>query len=221
VWNVICCVGKKIRGAIMQRVFFLAALGIYLSLSPSEALADPFIVDQTNPWDNCTFGCGFLNIGLFSPIGQSFTPTLRSLDDVEIVVNGFPLLPSDLEVEIRAGTITGTILGAASGPSYTSSVHDALIAHFDFASSINLTPGNSYVIEVISQNPTMLLAFPGTSNPYPSGTAIRSGTPDPTFDFYFSEGPHVPEPSSLVLLGSAAGAAMWFHRRRQRSGFAK
>src|SRR5215831_8642266 len=141
----------------MERPYvFIVALGIFLSLSPSEALADPFVVDQANPWDNCTFGCTFLNIELFSPIGQSFTPTQASLRDVEIVVNGFPLLPSDLEVEIRSGTITGTILGAASNPSYTSSVDDALIAHFDFASSISLTPGNLYVIDVISQNSTLL-----------------------------------------------------------------
>jgi hypothetical protein len=206
----------------MRTCFFLTALGICLNLSPYKAFGDSFVVDQTNPWDSCNsgFGCTGLNFQNFGPFGQSFTPSLPSLYGVQIVVSPATLgpLPSDLEVEIRADTIAGTILGTASDPSYTSATPLFLgfsFANFDFGSSIALTPGNLYVIDVIAPTTSVLLEGPDIPNPYPGGTAIGFGTPQPTFDFYFSEGP-VPEPSPVVLLASAVGAAMWFHRRRQR-----
>lgn len=174
----------------MRKSFLLAALGIYLNLSPYKAFADSFIVDQTNPWDGCSsgFGCTGLNFQDFGPIGQSFTPSLPSLTDVQIVVSPATLdpLPSDLEVEIRAGTIAGAILGTASGPSYTSATPLFLgfsFADFDFGSSIALTPGNLYVIDVIAPTTSVLLGGPDTPNPYPPryGDRVRDAPTDLRF----------------------------------------
>jgi len=218
-------VGKDAGGTGHEKCFLFVALGIYLSLSPSKALADPFTVDQTNPWDACSAGCLGVNVQYFSPMGQSFTPSLPSLDDVQIVVSPATLgpLPSDLELEIRAGTIAGPILGTASDPSYTSAIppfEGFSFAHFDFGPSIALTPGSLCVIDVIAPTTSVFLEGQGGGNPYPGGTAIEFGMTQPAYDFYFSEGP-VPEPSPVVLLASAAGAAMWFHRRRHRTPSAR
>jgi hypothetical protein len=46
----------------MRKCFLLAALCIYLNLSPSKAFADLFVVDQTNQWDGCNSACTGLNV---------------------------------------------------------------------------------------------------------------------------------------------------------------
>jgi hypothetical protein len=199
----------------MKRLLLLGIFGTCSGLTSFKAFADPFVVDQAKPFNNCAGGCTGLNIQVFSQIGQSFTPTLGSLNDVELVVSpGGLVLPSDLKIEIRAGTITGAILGTASSPSYSSTGFlNFDLAHFDFGSTISLVPGGTYVITVIA--PTTTAFLEGQFDGYAGGTGFEFGAPVADLDFYFREGPSVPEPSSVLLLASIVGAAIWIRRQNR------
>ena len=204
----------------MRKSLFVAVLGLCFTAGSTKALADTFIVDQANLFDDCSRGCFGYNVQDFAPIGQSFTPTLASLHDVEVAVEpaaipGLP--PSNLILEIRAGSITGTVLGTATNPVYSSTGYeDSYFALFDFNPTITLVPGDSYVFDLEAPAATAFLMLPDANNPYPGGTAFLSGAPrGGGGDFYFSEGPQVPEPFSMALLATAAGATFWLRRARR------
>lgn len=155
------------------------------------------------------------NIGVFAPIGQSFTPTLSGLDAVELMMIDSEGPPGNVFVRIRTDTINGSIIGT----SFTNSLPDgsAGILHFDFASTVALTPGNVYVIEAVLESGSSNVHWIGSdSNPYSGGTAFLAGGVWADDDMWFREGLHtaVPEPSTFALcvLG-ALSLAIWHGRR--------
>jgi len=180
--------------------------------------AHPFTIDQANDLGPPP---GALSIPPFSPIGQEFTPTLSSLDVVELTTNeGLPGTPgngigADLFVRIRSGSIIGTILGTSSTVSLPDPSDFTLeLTHFDFPSSVPLTPGDLHVIEVVQSGGDPRYLWTANSF-YPGGVRIVNGLGEPDrVDFWFREGPvSVPEPSALLLLGSGlAGLALWKRR---------
>jgi hypothetical protein len=144
------------------------------------------------------------------PLGQSFTPAFDSID-VSAFFLGGGAGPFNVQVNLRSGSITGAILGTSGVVSYTGSgVYD-----FFFPSSIALTPGTKYYLQLFLPTPAPVSAQL-TSIQYTGGDAIINGTTFTGEDFWFQEGvvSNVPEPSLAALLVVGGSALCWMRRRK-------
>lgn len=203
----------------------IAPITAVLALVAMPALAID-VVDQQNTGP---IGGGFTISA--SPIGQSFVPTQGTLDFVELQINDQnPEFGTavDIAVRIRANDIAGAVLGTSNTVSFADQVNtipsqgfqQVELVRFDFASSVTLTPGSTYVLEPFKIGGISDLGIFGTGfgiDAYAPGLSYFQGAPfsgpDAPFDLWFREGSVavVPEPSSwalmtLVLLGVAARA---------------
>ncbi|MDH3199017.1 MAG: hypothetical protein OEO21_12340 [Candidatus Krumholzibacteria bacterium] len=185
------------RNVIAAFVFCVLAVGPVAA----EQTAHPFVPDQSN--DLILTSQGFVIPG-FGQVGQSFVPTFSLLDVVELQMNS-QLTESGgtAVVQIRSGTIAGPILGvsqSASVPPYPGPAFT--LAHFDFLVPVALTPGSTYVIEVIAISGTMGVFTSGFgANTYPQGTAFFMGAAQPGDDLWFREGSGVVVPVAEVSWG--------------------
>jgi hypothetical protein len=102
--------------AAKRRVsLFVAALLLVLLSAPRTVTADSFTIDQANdfvPNFLNPFGLGIV-VKFNSPIGQEFIPAFSSLDIVELKIDLVFTDHADFLVNIRAGTITGPIVGTS------------------------------------------------------------------------------------------------------------
>jgi hypothetical protein len=200
----------------MKPVILVALVAVLLLGSTGRASADPFIVDQSQ---TLTLFSDFLVLS--GSYGQSFTPSLPSVHDVEIPlgISGIGVPPPTVTVNIRSGSIGGPILGSSAPTAVVDIGSDPLNpipTHFDLLSSVPLTPGTQYFIEFFAPG---YLVPDQEGFPYPGGTEFGDGIPVPTNSLWFREGPAaiaIPEPSSPALLGlGAAALAGWRLRRRK------
>jgi PEP-CTERM motif len=201
----------------LDRVLRLGwTLGLALTMTMGVARAST-IIDQS---DTFPFP-SFLNIQLFSPIGQSFTPTLDSLNFVQIFSDSFGGgFPATLQTTVFSGILFGSPLGTSEPLTLPAGFEGS--STFFFPSSVALTPGDLYSFEVsVLSGATWGLGESGVGN-YSGGTAIISGVPvtaPPGDDFWFVEGIETkatPEPSSLILLASGLAFLGAGHVRRRK-----
>jgi hypothetical protein len=174
---------------------------IFLAVSISAARADTVTFDQTNTV--FAFGGLFQNVTVFSPIGQSFTPTLASLNFVNLLTEAF--VPSfTLQVDIHFGSISGTILGTSLPTTVLlpSPPFANVLTPFTFSTPVSLVPGNIYVIQVLPVSVAQGLVGSSDANFYPGGTQILGGIAQPNNDLWFQEGIATPEPGMLLLLAA-------------------
>jgi hypothetical protein len=177
---------------VLTYCFGLLLLIVSVTISPAKA---DTIFDQTNT--GLPGGTLSQNLLVFSPLGQSFTPTLTSLNFVNLLTdNG----SATLEVNIRLGSITGPILGT-SQPAVIPFTFAPNFASFSFSTPVTLIAGNLYVIEPFVVSGDTLIVSTNTNN-YPGGTQILAGIPQPNNDLWFQEGISIPEPGALPLLGT-------------------
>jgi len=189
-----------------RAIRWLGLVTVLLAASISSANADT-IFDQTNTGTPETFSATLT----FGPIGQSFTPTLTSLNFVNLmtaaaVLQGSALQPYTLEVDIHSQSIFGTILGTSEpitvqpvcciGPKFAKPV----LTPFQFSTPVALVPGDLYVIQVFAVSEDALVG--STGNTYAGGTMIANGSVQPESDLWFQEGIATPEPDTLLLLGT-------------------
>jgi hypothetical protein len=155
---------------------------------------------------------------IFSPFGQTFTPTLAALDFVQLRLSDSTVnkLGATFLIQIRqGGTGTGAILGTSAGVTladgFGSLADDfgfgfpfgGTPVQFDFATPVALTPGGLHSIEVVKVSGGTFLVYGRQPGDYVGGAVI---TGLPGADLLFLEGlqgevPVVPEPASLALLG--------------------
>jgi PEP-CTERM motif len=164
------------------------------------------IIDQSN---TTALPSLFQSIQTFTPIGQSFTPTLTSLDFFDVYTEDFVLnngMGATLEVEIFSGVLQ-TPLGTSLPTALPSNF--AGPTDFTFATPVPLVPGDLFSAQVIVISGdnwglgSGLGNTGGSASTYPGGDQILGGVLQPSNDLWFQEGTTTPEPSTLLLVGSA------------------
>jgi hypothetical protein len=155
---------------------------------------------------------GLISIQPFQPMGQSFTPTLPSVEFVRLAlqdINFGNALGATLYVNLRSGSITGAVLAASSPVFMPDSFFG--VTNFFFSPGASLTPGTTYYLQPVVQSGDVwgVAAYNGYN--YTGGTEFLQGAPFGNNDLWFREGV-VPEPSSLSLVLLGVGA--FVYRRR-------
>lgn len=194
---------KQIRLiSLIPRVSIVLVLVIVLAATIGVAQAGE-IIDQSNT--NFTPPL-FQSIQFFTPIGQSFTPQLTSLNFFDVFTEDFGTsngMGATLEIEIFSGVLQNLL-----GTSQPTVLPDNFAGptHFIFANPVPLVPGNLFSAQVIvtSGDNWGLGSSGGPNSSYPGGDEILLGSPQTNNDLWFQEGitTTTPEPSTLLLLGS-------------------
>jgi hypothetical protein len=188
----------------MWRVISATLLIVMLASERAvSAQLHTFLVDQHNDVALATSGRGIP--GTFSPLGQSFIPNFDSLDAVELELFAICTtgLSQAVSVQIRSGSITGPVIGV-SAVVLVACMAAPGIQHFDFAVPVALTPGGTYVIEVVPgpiNAGDFIAVFLHSANPYAFGTAILSGAADSDKDLWFREGSSLVTPTAPTTWG--------------------
>jgi hypothetical protein len=192
------------------RMMTLAAM----ALAGSQFASAGAIIDQQNTFTNSYFGPS-------SAPGQSFTPSLNGIDfaTFSLATTG---ASSTLVVNLFSGAgYGGTLLGTTSQMLITNAYPDFETVQFNFSSTVALTAGSLYTLQLDLVGGSDIYEQESASNSYSAGDEYGSvGDVQTGYDLVFSEGINssVPEPSTYVLLGSGAILLIGFKRLRgQRS----
>lgn len=167
----------------------------FLFVLPSVA-ASSDIIDQANDSEIPSVGW---NIAGYWPMGQEFTPLLRSVDFVELYVeNWSSSAVGAVQVELRLGSIQGTLLGSTGTVSVPSDFVG--VVRCEFPSTVDVTPGQLHAFVVLDHSLAGLTLF-DTDDLYPSGRLVLDGAPFPTEDAWFREG--------MVTTGTVESDGTW------------
>jgi hypothetical protein len=202
---------------MIRNIQLAAACAVVLFMA-QQSQAHPFVVDQSNAVGGGGGGVGYGPVSVLVSGGQSFTPALTSIDVAEFDLRSDG--STDVLVKLYDGVgFGGLLLGTSASQTIAlGGVGDFTTYHFDFPSTIALTPGNPYLLQVEYVSGDDAFIDYGESDPYLGGDALDlSGAPAPGFDMVFSEGPAVPEPSTFALIGVAAVIGVGVALRRRRA----
>jgi hypothetical protein len=174
------------------------------------------VIDQQAP-----LAMGSTAIQGTEPLGQSFTPSLSAVGYIQLALadaNPGNSLGATVTVDLRAGSITGTILGTATPVTmpdgFAATVPFNNPPTFYFATPVTVTPGTMYFfdVNVLSGDTWKVAEGPGTY--YANGTGFSYGVANSSFNLTFAEGVVVPEPPAAWL--ALAGGGMFLGLRRWR-----
>ena len=180
-----------ISSAATHRVCLLLLI---ISVAVSPAKADT-VFDQTNT--ELPLGTLSQNLLVFSPFGQSFTPTLTSLNFVNLLtVDGSAIV----QVNICSGSISGPILGTSQPTIIPFSIATS-VTSFSFSTPVTLIAGDPYVIEPFVVSGDTLIGSTETNN-YVGGNQILGGITQTNNNLWFQEGISTTEPGALLLVGT-------------------
>ena len=166
----------------------ILAVSVLSGIAHSQEVAD----QRNDPTTSISFSCGTPPI-LNASILQSFVPTQSNLSAVDLRLRAgiaFPSTDVTTTARIRAGSPTGTVLGESSAVVSGGQVHLAeSVVRFEFQ-GLNLTPGETYLIEWDTPA-SATLTWMGASDAdhYPAGTAytcVGSVWPGSNTDFSFT-----------------------------------
>jgi hypothetical protein len=194
----------------MKRFASIPPLAVVLSLVSTASASSLAVIDQQNLINDARSFSGQ------SSIGQSFVPSLPAIEAIEFEL-GALTGGNHIFVNLRDGVfgatgLEGPILGRTNTLTIPSDAELAM-RHFDFENRIALTPGNTYVAEVVGDNGQYVgLSF---NDRYPPGESFKITSPG--WDLVFVEGLHVPEPGTAILAAAAAMLASLACGRRRRA----
>jgi hypothetical protein len=210
----------------------LSILTLFVAVASVGSLRADLIIDQQYT-ARPNLGTN-QSVSFFQPFGQSFTPSLASLNIVQLhlseAVPGPDLDGGTFAVRIReGGNATGAVLGTSTAEmlpyGFGTSADDfgygfpfgGSLVQFDFATPMALDPGALYSIELVDLSQAQFLVYGTQPGGYPGGTAI-TGFPFPPVDFFFREGINtVPEPGTLGLFGILLFGLAVLHRCSERA----
>ena len=181
-------IGNRLRLITVNCSLVFVIVGVCVwSLSPREACAQPYVIDQAN--DTISPYGGWV-VPQAAPVGQEFAPALPLLDVVELAINSQNIgMGGTAFVQIRHGSITGPILGVSQTASIPAIVMPVPVIRFDFFNPVSLIPGTVHVIEVIATAGQLgVFVTNWGTNPYPGGAAIAWGQLRQGEDLWFREG---------------------------------
>jgi|CXWL01.1.fsa_nt_gi hypothetical protein len=198
--------------------------GVVGIFSPNLGWGHSFVIDQRS--DAFAPFQGFTGN---SQTGQEFIPTQLSMNVVELQINDQSLgdgIGISMFVRIREGAMNGVILGTSVGvalPDFSPAPFiSPVLTHFDFPAMVVLTPGNTYVMEVVNTSLGDIGVFATSFNQdrYALGEAYFLGqlasisTPSNSpVDLWFRQGlASVPEPGTALLVGSGLLGLAAFRR---------
>jgi hypothetical protein len=193
------------RNKFLSLLFFL-----FMASCHGQAI---FTYDQQSA-DEANFLEGSSPLGP-QPFGQSFTPSLSSVDFIRIFVTGGALGDGTIYVNLRGDSITGPVLGSTS-PVTVSLATQGFVTFF-FGSPVAVAPGTTYFFQPVLQSGGGWAVNTSQFYNYAGGTLYSDGVASANVDMWFREGIVVPEPSStvLVLVGALlAGFAQLRSRHR-------
>jgi len=218
----------------------LGVLGLALAARPTTAGAS-LIVDQQ---------CACSGVGSYNStphgghFGQEFTPTLNSVQGVQLFVDATSSPGSALTVNIRQGAAGETFAQILTAPilgTGTALVPGAFSGFFevDLASAVSLTPGpgHLYIIDATDSDTSSFFnvvantdttRYAGGRGFVDEGVAggdpfkVHENTSNGGLILWFQEGPlstppTVPEPTSLLLLSTGltmCAGVAWRRHRR-------
>ena len=177
-----------------------------------------FVYDQQSADENNPEGSG-TGIQSIQPMGQSFTPTLSSMDFIRLYLyDGNPgnLLGATVYLNLRTDSIAGPVL--ATSDSVTMPNGFGGYENLYFSSSVAVTAGTIYYFQPVVESGD--LQGWGTLSGhygYSGGTAFANGTASTYYDLWFREGVVVPEPSSAALILVGGGALILFRCLKKTS----
>lgn len=167
------------RVAVLSATIFLTAITALAWQQPVVVMAHG-VLDQAH---QAYSGSG--QIDQYEPVGQTFKPALSTIVAVDVNIGSDPTKesPADVTLRVRDSSISGAVLAFATrrlGPFGSSGGW----VHFELPYTLFVSPGQTYVIELLSTNDTHYwrALSPGT---YPNGNAIQSGQDVSNLDFTF------------------------------------
>lgn len=176
----------KVIGLLLAFVF------IQFSDTSASPLQEQFIVDQSATPSTLDW---WQNIAQIPQIGQEFTPTLTSVNFVELFMKDAECATTppphgdaalQVKVNIHGATINGPVIGASIVASLAPCFDD--IARFQFPSVVPLVPGSVYVLEPVYVGGREAMVGAAVSDTYSGGAAISLGQRYTNSDLWFREG---------------------------------
>lgn len=182
----------------------------------TAARGQGLLIDQSNTPSPASFGFRYWALSYLgaAPIGQEFVPSFDSLDFVDLMLyGGGGTSTGTFAIRVHADSITAPIL-ATSLPTLR---NDGLerVTHFEFGSTVPLTAGNRYVIELSQLSvDSWEWGVAETGGGYDSGRMVWGGLPSVQGgDLWFREGTVVPEPTVGALLAVGIAFLSLFRNR--------
>ena len=153
-----------------------------------------------------------------APIGQSFTPSLSAVGFIRLDLfdlnfnNG---KGATVYVNVRANSITGTILGSSIPVVIPDSFGaSGGFTNFVFDAAVPVVSGTVYYFDLVAQTGSDFWAVRRfvQGSDYLGGIEYIQGLPG-IDDLWFREGVIIPEPASIALLVVGAGFILMRKRR--------
>jgi PEP-CTERM motif len=197
-----------------------------LLLAATSAYGQGFIYDQQVTQSPQGSG-GSETIQSEQPVGQSFTPSLSSIDFVILDLSDYTSgngLGATVYMNLWSGSISNGTLMASTDPVFMpDGFGDPGYGGFPgtntffFATPVSLTPGTTYYLQPFVQSGDGW-RVDGYDYNYSGGVEYVNGVVDPGNDLWFREGiiQAVPEPSAACLLFLGGGLFLYARHKRKK-----
>jgi len=190
------------------------AAGVLLATTSLVFGQGTMIFDQQS-FGESNYGEFLANIQGNQPIGQSFTLSLDGVGFIRLYIsdNFFDGIGTTIFVNLRAGSITGAVLGATLPVSLPDRFHGP--TNFFFSAQIPVAPGTTYFLQpVVQSGQDFATGYDGRYG-YTGETAFFNGNADSINDLWFREG-IVPEPSAIALALIGGGVFTYARKNQNR-----